>query len=178
MSDKHWAVIEAAPEDVYDAIRTLDLSGNLQIKILFGLRGLPRILTGRGIPRTVNLDSFFDLGFVLLVEERPREVVLGAVGRFWRPDSGIEPVAPERFVSFDEPGFAKGALNFRVQPAGRACVLSTETRVHGTDEGARRAFLRYWRVIGPFSGYIRRILLREVKHAAEAESAPASASAG
>jgi hypothetical protein len=34
--------------------------------------------------------------------------------------------------------------------------LTTETRVLLTDDGSRRAFRRYWLVIRPFSGVIRR----------------------
>jgi hypothetical protein len=39
-------------------------------------------------------------------------------------------------------------------------VLSTETRVQAVDDAALRAFRRYWRVVGPFSGLIRRRWLR------------------
>jgi hypothetical protein len=41
--------------------------------------------------------------------------------------------------------------------------LSTETRIQAVDEAARRAFARYWRIVGPFSGVIRR---RSLKHIA------------
>jgi hypothetical protein len=34
--------------------------------------------------------------------------------------------------------------------------LRTETRVLLTDEASRRAFARYWLVVKPFSGLIRR----------------------
>jgi hypothetical protein len=36
------------------------------------------------------------------------------------------------------------------------CILSTETRVLAVDAAALRAFRRYWLVVGPFSGLIRR----------------------
>jgi hypothetical protein len=39
-------------------------------------------------------------------------------------------------------------------------LLSTETRVSATNSTARRAFRGYWRVVGPFSGLIRRRWLR------------------
>jgi hypothetical protein len=35
-------------------------------------------------------------------------------------------------------------------------VLATETRVAALDDAARRSFARYWRLIRPFSGLIRR----------------------
>ena len=43
-------------------------------------------------------------------------------------------------------------INFRTSTRG----LTTETRVLLTDERSRRAFRRYWLVIRPFSGLIRR----------------------
>jgi hypothetical protein len=55
-------------------------------------------------------------------------------------------------------GTVRIAMNFRRED-GR---LSTETRVHAVDDGARRVFLRYWRVVGPFSALIRRRWLRQI----------------
>jgi hypothetical protein len=40
--------------------------------------------------------------------------------------------------------------------------LSTETRIEAVDEAARRAFLRYWRIVGPFSALIRRRWLKQI----------------
>jgi hypothetical protein len=50
------------------------------------------------------------------------------------------------------------AANFRVS-GGR---LTTETRVLLTDQRSRRAFGRYWLLIQPFSGLIRRQWLAAV----------------
>jgi hypothetical protein len=46
--------------------------------------------------------------------------------------------------------------------------LSTETRVLGTDDSARRRFAVYWRLIYPGSALIRRMWLQAVKRRAEA----------
>jgi hypothetical protein len=40
--------------------------------------------------------------------------------------------------------------------------LTTEKRVEAVDGSARRLFLRYWRVIGPFSALIRRRRLKQI----------------
>ena len=55
------------------------------------------------------------------------------------------------------PGSVRVAVNLRVAPLpdGTTC-LSTETRIAAVDAGARRAFRRYWLVVGPFSALIRR----------------------
>jgi len=46
--------------------------------------------------------------------------------------------------------------------------VATETRIRCTDDASRRAFLRYWRVIRPFSGLIRMEMLRSIRCAATA----------
>ena len=55
-------------------------------------------------------------------------------------------------------GTVRIAMNFR-REGGK---LSTETRVAAVDRQARRVFMRYWRVIGPFSALIRRRWLKQI----------------
>ncbi len=152
----------------YRAARELDVGRSLPVVALLALRGVPHFLTGKARPtRSLTLESFLEAGFTILEERPPREFVIGAIGRFWRPDSGFVRIAPEEFGSFDDPGYAKAALTFVVEERGRGSLLSTETRVACTDASARRKFSLYWRVVGPFSGLIRRLVLEQVKRAAE-----------
>lgn len=103
------------------------------------------------------LDDMARLGFTVL-GRTDDELVAAAVGRPWAPGGvpaprladQLDPV--EFFVDFSVPGWAKMILNFRAD----AGELTTETRVLLTDDGSRRAFRRYWLVIRPFSGVIRR----------------------
>jgi hypothetical protein len=46
--------------------------------------------------------------------------------------------------------------------------LATETTVEPADAEARRRFLRYWGLIRPFSGLVRRSWLRAAARAAQA----------
>ena len=105
-------------------------------------------------------------GFVPLAE-RPDEVVLGVVGRFWTADGGIRALSPAEFAGFAEPGFAKAVMDFRVEPAPGGTILTTETRIQATDDSARRTFGRYWRVVHPGSALIRRVWLRAIRKRAE-----------
>jgi hypothetical protein len=59
-------------------------------------------------------------------------------------------------------------MGFRAEAADGGTLLTTETRVLATDEAARRRFGRYWRVIRPGSGAIRRSWLRAAARRAEA----------
>jgi hypothetical protein len=137
---------------------------------LMAVRSLPALLRRRR-PRSSGsiLDGFRRGGFVVL-EERPHELVAGGVGRFWQPSGGLRRVAPDRFRDFSEPGWAKAAFNFRVEREGAWTLLSTETRVLATDDGARRRFGRYWRLIRPCSSAIRVAWLRAIRRRAESQA--------
>ena len=164
----HSIEVDADPVQTYRAARELDLGSSLPVTVLFALRGLPHLLTGKARPsRRITLDTMFELGFVLLEEEPPQALVLGAVGKFWRPDSELLRIAAEDFRGFDEPGYAKATMSFTTEERDNGSVLATETRVMCTDDSARRSFSLYWRLVGPFSGYIRRILLQQIKRRAE-----------
>jgi hypothetical protein len=168
VSSSHSIEVDASANATYRAVRDLDLGRSLPIAALFALRGLPHLVTGKArLSRSLTLETLLRAGFTILEEAPPRELVLGAVGRFWRPDSGLVPVPPEEFRHFDEPGHAKAALTFIVEEQGSGSLLATETRVACTDASALRKFSLYWRVIGPFSGLIRRLMLEQVKRAAE-----------
>jgi hypothetical protein len=169
VNEFHETVVDATPERTYQAIREVNFGRSPPIAALLAIRGLPHIFA-RKVPRSLelNLDFFLDSGFVILAESPPNELVLGVVGMFWRLDSGVLRIDPADFVGFDEPGFAKGVFNFTVhRNPGGSSRLTTETRVQATDESARRKFSRYWRIIGPFSGLIRVLMLRMIKRQAE-----------
>src|SRR5579884_1007189 len=89
------------------------------------------------------------MGWVTLAELPGREVVVGAVGRFWRRDFGFAQVKTlEDFLAFAEPGYAKLVVSYRFEAAAGGTVLFCETRVHVTDDKAARRFRWYWRAIG------------------------------
>lgn len=164
----HAIVVDASPVATYRAAREMDLGRSVPIATLVAIRAIPHFLTGKARPtRSLTLDSFLDAGFTIFEDRPPEELVMGVVGKFWRPDSGLVRVTPEEFRNFDEPGFAKAVVAFFVDERDGGSALGTETRVATTDASARRKFGFYWRVIGPFSGLIRRIMLDQVKGAAE-----------
>ena len=99
-------------------------------------------------------------------------MVGGEIGQMWKPLGGSAPTIRDtrQFVAFEEPGYAKVAMNFFVEPADRGTWLTSETRVMTTDAISRRRFALYWRVIYPGSAYIRRSWLRAAKRRAEGAS--------
>jgi hypothetical protein len=137
---------------------------------LMALRTVPALLRGRRRrPREGTiLEGFLRGGFVMLAD-RPDELVVGAVGRFWRASGEIRRVSADEFAAFREPGYAKAAFNMHAQPSpGGGTLLTTETRIQATDDHARRSFRRYWLLIHPGSAAIRRAWLRAIGRRAEA----------
>lgn len=108
----------------------------------------------RGLRRGTTVEELFDrTGFETLARS-PTEVVVAASGTPWRPSGGL------RSFGAGDPGTVRVATDIRAVAVAGGCVLSTETRVQAVDAAARRAFRRYWLVVGPFSGLIRRRWLR------------------
>ncbi|MDX6305938.1 MAG: hypothetical protein QOI77_2907 [Blastocatellia bacterium] len=167
--ETHSIVIHASMKEVTGALWTADLGGSLIIKLLMGLRSLPEFILRRGrVPprkRAITLQTIVDSGFGILANE-PQEVVLGVTGRFWRPTGNLSPFNREDFDRPVPPGLARGVWNFSVREDRRGhTLLFTETRVICGDEASRRKFRVYWFFVRPFSGLIRRLMLRAVKRA-------------
>lgn len=124
------------------------------MRLLMGIRSAGRL--NRPAGHRV-LDDMLAIGFTVL-SRTGDELVLAAVGRPWAPRGRQPPQLAGRadpasyFLGFAAPGWAKMAVNFRAS----AGELTTETRVLLTDQRSRRAFGRYWLLIRPFSGLIRR----------------------
>jgi hypothetical protein len=170
VNEVHSVEVRAAPEAALAAFRALTPREVPLTVALMSLRVLPALAARRAVGLSLTrpvLEQFTAAGFVILSDE-PGEVVVGGIGRFWRPDGELRKVAPEEFASFAEPGFAKTAFNMRAASrAGGATSLTTETRILATDESARRGFGRYWFLIRLGSGLIRREWLRAIKRRAE-----------
>jgi hypothetical protein len=166
--EMHRILVAAPAQRSYQAILDLDLARSRPVRILFTLRGLPALARRKPWGRTGTMKDLLAAGFVVLGEEPGTEIVLGVIGRFWRPTGGIRRIEPADFTTFEDPGWAKAAWNFRVsgQGPGRSAV-DTETRVLCTDRASRRAFLRYWRIVGKPSGFIRNRALHLIKADAE-----------
>jgi hypothetical protein len=168
-NEVHDLWLDASPPEVCRALA--DLTGR-EIRLLLplmALRKLPALLAGRATRGDRDLPVLEGLeraGFIRLAEEPGREIVFGVVGRFWKliGNAPLDTVRDrEGFTSFEEPGYAKAAMNFLAHAEGRGTRLITETRITTTDDVAARKFRRYWRVVRPGSGLIRRSWLAAVR---------------
>src|SRR4051812_35572447 len=167
----HEAWVPAPADVVYWAVK--QVTGR-EVRVLMPLeflRWLPGFLTGRRPFRpdpSAPLLAGFTSGVVPLGEWPGREVVAGAVGRFWRIVGNEAAAVDTRadFVAFSEPGYAKAAVAFTVSSELAGTRVTTETRVVGTSPEATRLLHRYWLVIRPGSDAIRRSWLAAIRRGA------------
>jgi hypothetical protein len=86
----HAIRIHAPPDKIYAAIQAVRISDLGVANGLIFLRSLPSLLRGNAPPSSRSLSRpLFRLGpnsgFFLLAEEPAREMVIGFVGKFWKP---------------------------------------------------------------------------------------------
>jgi hypothetical protein len=171
-AEKHDTHVAAPPDRALAAAKAATPAEMRFVRTLFALRSLPARLIRRGRlpadPTRSLVAQMVEFGFVLLAED-DQQVVFGYVGQPWRLAGGSMPHlrTAHEWLDFAEPGYVKAAMNFRVVPIGSASLLETETRVHTTDPASRRRFARYWRVIRPGSGLVRRSWLGAARRRAE-----------
>jgi len=152
---------------VYRCLLRSDFSDIWLVRFLMCLR------SGKWLPRNrVRGDLLQRLqgtGFVVLREVTDEELVIGVAGRFWRPDGGrCMDLAVDSFAGFSRSGFAKAVWNFELlADSSESTVLSTETRIKCFGPAALWKFRLYWSFVGPFSGLIRKAILKRVKTQAE-----------
>lgn len=165
-AERHHVDIDAAPAVVWRALDTVQLQELPVARWLIRVRALIGRLRNGAPPRDLPTPRTMPV----LARVDGQQMAHGLVGRWWK--FGAEPNrsdvdSPAKFLDFDEPGYAKATFSFAVRtgPAGRTRLV-TETRVTTTSAPAYRSMRRYWPLIRPFSGLIRRVLLAAVKREA------------
>ena len=178
-SEHHERRVRAPAEAVQRALHEVDVARIPLVRALMTLRALPGLALApratlaklRSRARGERRMGLMALeGFVLL-EDTPREIVLGLTGRFWKASGEIVPSDAATFRDAPPPGAARVAMNFLLTPeADGATRVATETRIHVPDAAARRKFTWYWRAIRLGSGAIRLAMLAALQRAAERDA--------
>ena len=164
--------INAPRSVVYESLLHSDFSELWLTRFLMTLR------TGKRMPRhRIPGDLRQRLpgtGFLILEEVPDDELVIGVAGRFWRPDGGrCLDLTASNFIEFSRTGYAKVAWNFKLRtdsPEAESTILSTETRIKCFGPTALWKFRLYWSLVGPFSGLIRKAILKQVTTNAESKT--------
>jgi hypothetical protein len=165
VNEVHELWVPADPAAAYDAVLAVSAGEVRLFGPLMRLRTLGRSSRVFDTAKPL-LGEMRRIGFVELGARPGEEVVVGAIGRFWSPLRN-RPRPTTDFAGFDEPGYAKAAMNFRVEPDGDGSRITTETRIVGTDAAATRKFRRYWLLIRPGSAAIRRSWLKAIRRRLE-----------
>jgi hypothetical protein len=141
--ERHRIRVDAPPERVYAAIRAVTPREIRFFRAFTALRRLgcpgPESILNAP-PDEPILDLATRTGFQLLIDDPPREIVVGLR------------VSPHVFA----------AMNFLVDGA----EVSTETRVHAATRRAAWQFGLYWALIRAGSGILRRTWLKAIKRRA------------
>ena len=166
--ERHQIHIDAPADLVYAAARDMDLRKSLLTRAIFETRSLV-LGAERGEQHSRGLlAEMMALGWGALAERPGREIVMGAICRPWEANVAFQPLAPDVFAAFCEPGYVKIAWTLRADPEpGGSTRFLTETRAAGTDPVARRRFRAYWSFVSPGVALIRRLSLGPLKRDAE-----------
>jgi hypothetical protein len=152
------------------------------IRAIITLRMLPGRLRGEPpapVERRPVVEVVTAGGWRQVAEVPGRLFILGAVTQPWQQTVEFHGLSAEAFAAFSEPGYAKIAVTFEVEPLGPSIsTFRTETRVLTTDPLSHERFRRYWAALSPGIRLIRYELLRLVKANAGQRAAQVAAVAG
>ncbi len=174
-SERHSVRIHARPAQIMQGVRQSTFGDMKSMTTLLRVRAavlrIPYHDTG-DLQNKRMVDSFAATGYLL--DESEHEIVMFRVGnvRAARPP---EMRTLQEFADYREPGGVKMAFDFNVEDAGGGwSTLTTETRVVGVDNLSSGPGTRYWRLILPGSGLLRRQWLDGIKTRAESIPNPPS----
>lgn len=159
-AEVHRIFVESTPEVTWQMARHFDGAKIPWVRMIFDLRDIPDLIRGRkpGLKdRRIGVDQVAESGkgFMILNEQPGKEVVIGAVGKFWQLNIPFANVNPDSFEKFHETGWGKLAWAISVEPYRGGSTISFEVRITATDEGSWKKFNRYYHVIGIASHLIR-----------------------
>ncbi|MCY7401311.1 MAG: hypothetical protein LH477_10175 [Nocardioides sp.] len=172
--ERHQRAVHAPADVVWEAALSVTRREIRLLAPFMALRSLPQLVTGRRQRSLRDDDATFievfeDEGFVELhrdaqVTDGHAAAVYGAAGRFWSPsaDAPVPLGDAEAFARHEDPGTVKAAFSLEVVERDGATLITTETRILGTDPASRRMFGWYWLIIRGPSGLIRRSWLAAI----------------
>ena len=169
--ERHSTRIHSQPEQVMRAVRQSTFGDMKSLAMLLKIRGAALRASSDGTGAFSQdkriLDAFSASGYIL--GESEHEIVMCG-GANVRAKRILQVRTLQEFADYREQGAVKMAFDFNVEDAGGGwSAINTETRVLATDDLTRRGMARYWRLIVPGSGLLRRQWLDGIKRRAESE---------
>lgn len=158
----HHFAVKTSPAETYRAICDFDMATVPWIRHLFQLRTVFDRKEKGPLQFTLR-DSYRNGGVVLLEEVPNQELVVGTIGKIWRPSIAFKKVEPSQFSTFHEPGYGKVAWSIHCAPRLGGGTLGTlEVRVGATDTPSSAKMRIYYSSIASFSRAIRHAMIRRI----------------
>jgi hypothetical protein len=100
----------------------------------------------------------------VIAEKEGTEVVMAICGKFWAISGNIVDVPAEVIPLYQAKGSAKAYWNFHLESIGVGQTrIVSETRVQVYGEQELKRFRRYWALVGPGAGWIRKEILKAIE---------------
>lgn len=162
--ERHDRLLPVSPAAALAAAAAYRPDGDRLIAGLIALREWPgRLAAALGRPNALGHRPAFGFDDFTPIGQDDTHLAFGLVGRFWEIAYGLRGVpGGDAFRTFNEPGTARLLLGFHAEAAGAGTRLSTVTRIHCPDAASLARMRRYWRLIRPASGLIRRRMLAQI----------------
>ena len=170
-SERHSVRVHAGPAQVMQAVRHSTFGDMKSLATLLKIRA-----TALRAPAHESdvfsqdkriLDLFSASGYVTGGSDHE---IVTCGGANVRAHDNLKPTTLQEFANYHEPGAVKMAFDFYAQDEGGGwSTLTAETRVLATDDLTRSGMGRYWLLIVPGSGLLRRQWLDGIKRRAENE---------
>lgn len=152
----HSIKVKASGNDLYNKMLSCDFSRSFLIRLLFGLRGMPKHI--------YTIEHLTNMGFVKLGEQPGKEIVYGIVTTSSTFNCCLSNVTPASFIQNTNVSIIKAAINFQLEELNNSThLISTETRVWCGSRAMRKKFRLYWFFVKPFSQLIRKSMLKQIK---------------
>lgn len=149
-------VIAAPQQRVWQAARAMTIRKLFRVRVLLWIREIFSRLNGQPLET-----------FPVIAETEGTEVVMAICGKFWAISGNIVHVPVEVIPLYQAKGYAKAYWNFHLESIGMGQTrIVTETRVQVFGKRELKFFNRYWAVVGPFAGWIRREILKAIEREA------------
>lgn len=171
-NEYHEVSIQASPEKIKQVLQVIGVKDIPAARLLMKIRGIADEevdLSDRASNNSVGSDTISTPDFNFFVVAPDEWITVMILKSVIVSNNANKPAPPEistleQFVSFNEPGYVKVAVNFRFNRiTDKETMLTTETRNNGITRKDNRTFGYYWRIIYPGSAIIRRVWLDTVK---------------
>lgn len=141
-SEKQEIDVSASSENVFSAIKQIDLCESTMIYWLLKMRGASI--------KTLNLRDLEEGNFKTLSEIPNQTLILGAINEFGTKAKALADLTKEDFRSFDKEKFVKTLWSFQLKEINGKVRVTNETRIKCTDGDSLVKLKNYWGMIKPF----------------------------